>query len=169
MTGVAAQDDATLAHCRVDSPIGSLVLSAAPDALVAITLPGTHAPGPDTAADSAVLRAASAQLAEYFAGTRRAFDLPLRLRGTTFQRAVWAQLCAIPFGTTVTYSELAAAVGRPAAVRAVGQANGANPIPIVVPCHRVIAAGRRVGGYAGGPATKHALLGLEGVHDLRAL
>lgn len=169
MTAVSAHDDATLAHCRMDTPIGALVLSATPDALVAIALPGAPAPVPVAAADSAVLRAARTQLAEYFAGTRRAFDLPLRLQGTAFQRAVWAQLCAISFGATVTYGELAAAVGRPSAVRAVGQANGANPIPIVVPCHRVIATGRRIGGYAGGPAAKQALLGLEGVHDLRVL
>lgn len=109
------------------------------------------------------------ELDEYFGGERRAFSLPVRLDGTDFQRSVWSGLQAIPFGATRSYGELAAAVLRPGAARAVGQANGSNPLPIVVPCHRVVAAGGAIGGYAGdwgegeGIARKRWLLRHEGV------
>jgi len=103
------------------------------------------------------------QLAEYLAGRRRDFDLPLDLAGTEFQKLCWQELLRIPFGETRTYGELARSIGRPAAVRAVGQANHDNPIGVVVPCHRVIGADGSLTGYGGGLAMKRALLELEGV------
>jgi methylated-DNA-[protein]-cysteine S-methyltransferase len=108
-----------------------------------------------------VLARAAAQLAEYFAGTRRTFDLPLAPRGTGFQRIVWHALAKIPYGETRSYGELARAIGRPAASRAVGAANGKNPLSIVVPCHRVVGASGELTGYAGGVATKRWLLDHE--------
>lgn len=102
------------------------------------------------------------QLSEYFAGTRQRFDLDLWYQGTAFQMAVWEELADIPFGASISYRELASRVGRPKAVRAVGGANGRNPIPIVVPCHRVIGASGELGGYSGGVAMKRALLEFEG-------
>lgn len=105
------------------------------------------------------------ELGEYFAGTRRAFEQPIRPEGTEFQRLVWRELLAIPFGATRTYGELASALDRPGASRAVGAANGANPIPILVPCHRVVAAGGGLGGYSAGLERKRRLLELEGVVD----
>ena len=109
------------------------------------------------------LRAAARQLAQYLAGTRQAFDLPLDLSGgTPFQQAVWRALLAIPSGATTSYGALARALGSPTAVRAVGAAVGRNPISIVVPCHRVLGAGGALTGYAGGLARKQALLRLEG-------
>lgn len=153
----------------LDSPVGALAIAADDDAIVRISWPGpgeTVRPDPE-AARHAVLARASAQLAEYFAGARRAFDLPLAPAGTAFQRRVWDALARIPWGQTATYGQVAARVG--SAPRAVGGACGANPIPIVIPCHRVLAGGGRAGGYSGGRgiATKAALLRLEGV-DLAA-
>jgi len=101
------------------------------------------------------------QLKEYFAGQRRVFDLKLAARGTEFQRSVWNALTEIPYGQSISYGELAARLGNPGAVRAVGQANGANPIAIIVPCHRVIGANGKLTGYAGGLAHKHHLLAHE--------
>ena len=155
----------------VASPVGPLVLEATADALTEIRLPKDGkarragregAPGrpPEP------LTAARRQLDEYFAGRRRHFDLPLELAGTDFQRAVWWALADIAYGETVSYAELAAMVGRPTAFRAVGQANGANPIPIVLPCHRVVATGGRIGGYGGGLPVKRRLLALEGVEGI---
>ncbi|MFO7311704.1 MAG: methylated-DNA--[protein]-cysteine S-methyltransferase [Bacillota bacterium] len=109
------------------------------------------------------VRQAAAQLTEYFAGRRREFDFPLDLEGTPFQLAVWRCLCTIPFGETRSYAWVARAIGRPMAFRAVGQAIGNNPIPIVVPCHRVIASDGSFGGYTGGLDIKRFLLRLEGV------
>jgi methylated-DNA-[protein]-cysteine S-methyltransferase len=102
------------------------------------------------------------QLAEYFAGERREFALRLAPEGTPFERSVWDELLAIPFGATRSYGEIAQAIGRPGAARAVGRANGANPIPIVVPCHRVIGADGSLTGFGGGLAAKSHLLALEG-------
>jgi len=117
---------------------------------------------PGSRRDDDAFAAVRTQLDEYFAGTRTAFDVPLRLEGTGFQRAVWAQLCAIPYGTTISYGELARRVGNPKASRAVGLANGRNPIAVIVPCHRVIAGDGSLGGYGGGLDRKTALLDLEG-------
>ncbi|HEY8496776.1 MAG TPA: methylated-DNA--[protein]-cysteine S-methyltransferase [Limnochordales bacterium] len=110
----------------------------------------------------APVRQAAAQLKEYFAGHRREFDFPLDLEGTPFQLAVWRCLCSIPFGETRSYAWVARTIGRPTAFRAVGQAIGSNPIPIVVPCHRVIASDGSFGGYTGGLDIKRFLLRLEG-------
>ena len=107
--------------------------------------------------------AVAAQLREYFAGTRRDFDLALAPRGSEFQRRVWEELSRVPYGATISYAELAARVGRPGAARAVGRANGTNPIPVVIPCHRVIGADGSLTGYGGGMPLKRALLTLEGV------
>ncbi|WP_394795722.1 methylated-DNA--[protein]-cysteine S-methyltransferase [Armatimonas sp.] len=104
---------------------------------------------------------AKAQLTEYFAGTRTAFDLPLAASGTPFQKTVWAELVRIPYGKTFSYGELAARIGNPKASRAVGLANGKNPLSIVVPCHRVIGASGKLTGYGGGLERKEALLALE--------
>ena len=107
------------------------------------------------------------QLRDYFAGTRRQFDLPLDPQGTAFQMRVWQHLVTIPFGVTRSYRQVAEAIGSPAAVRAVGAANGANPIPIVVPCHRVIGANGKLTGYGGGLPLKQRLLELEGCTTMR--
>jgi methylated-DNA-[protein]-cysteine S-methyltransferase len=142
----------------MSSPLGTLRLDADGDELLAIHL---HAdPGPQRS--TPVLDAAVRQLGEYFAGERRAFDLPLAPRGTGFQQRVWQALLAIPYGETCSYSDVARAIGRPAASRAVGAANGKNPIAIVVPCHRVIGASGALTGYGGGLDTKRWLLALEG-------
>jgi methylated-DNA-[protein]-cysteine S-methyltransferase len=115
------------------------------------------------------LAAAAAQLDEYFAGERRDFDLELDLRGTEFQRAVWDELLRIPYGETMSYGELARRLGRPERVRAVGAANGRNPVAIVVPCHRVIGADGSLTGYGGGLDRKRALLAVEGSAPLALL
>jgi methylated-DNA-[protein]-cysteine S-methyltransferase len=117
-------------------------------------------PGPPEP-DHPLLRQAVRQLEEYFAGRRRAFDLPLDLRGTPFQVRVWEMLRTIPYGEISTYGDLARQLGRPGASRAVGAANGANPVAIVVPCHRVIGAGGALTGYGGGIERKRFLLALE--------
>lgn len=112
---------------------------------------------------SAVIEQAVRQLDEYFAGRRRAFDVPLLFAGTDFQKTVWNELLKIPFGTTISYGELARRIGMPEAVRAVANANGANALSIFAPCHRVIGSDRSLTGYAGGLAAKRALLELEGI------
>jgi methylated-DNA-[protein]-cysteine S-methyltransferase len=120
-------------------------------------------PPPASIRDDGALAEAAGEIDEYFAGARRAFTVPLVLRGTVFQRRVWEELCRIPYGETISYGELARRIGRPSAVRAVGLANGANPLAIVVPCHRVIGADGTLTGYGGGLPTKRQLLALEGV------
>ncbi len=157
----------TLATATMTTPIGRLTLIAADHGLTEIRFGGgavggadDHPPD-DDARDHPVLAAAVAQLAGYFAGTRRAFALPLAPTGTAFQRAVWQALGAIDYGHTTGYGALARALGRPTAARAVGAANGANPLPIVVPCHRVIGADGTLTGYAGGLAIKRWLLAHE--------
>ena len=112
--------------------------------------------------ESPVLKEAATQLEEYFAGERTDFDLRMELDGTPFQKEVWAELSRIPYGETISYGELARRVGRPKGPRAVGQANGRNPIAIIVPCHRVLAS-NGIGGYGGGLTVKRSLLALEGV------
>jgi methylated-DNA-[protein]-cysteine S-methyltransferase len=153
----------------VPSPIGELVLEGGEHALTDLVLPdSTRASAVagaehDPAAAPRALADAARQLGEYFAGDRTTFELALRTAGTPFQREVWAALAEIPYGETISYAELAASVARPHAFRAVGSANGANPIAIIVPCHRVITSGGSLGGYAGGLDAKRTLLALEGV------
>ena len=155
-----------LHRTTIPSPVGTLTLVASDAGLVAILWPD-DAPGrvrlaaAQEAPDHPVLAAAATQLAEYFAGTRTRFDLPLAPAGTDFQRAVWRALDAIPYGETRSYADIARAIGRPAASRAVGAANGRNPISIVTPCHRVVGASGALTGFAGGLATKRLLLSLE--------
>lgn len=115
---------------------------------------------PATSADPLLLDAAE-QLRAYFAGELRDFELPLAPHGTAFQRQVWVAVSAVPYGSTATYSEIATAVGRPNACRAVGAANGRNPIPVIVPCHRIIGAAGALTGYGGGLDRKRSLLDLE--------
>jgi len=142
------------------SSIGTLCLVAEDDRLVGLYLPDRPAPtGPK--ARSAVLTRTAAQLDEYFAGERRDFDLPLAPSGTEFQTTVWFALAKIPFGETCSYGELARVVGRPSASRAVGAANGANPISIILPCHRVIGSNGTLTGYGGGLPMKRWLLDHE--------
>jgi methylated-DNA-[protein]-cysteine S-methyltransferase len=148
----------------VESPVGPLLLSGDERALTGLRFGG----GPSRASaaswrrDDARFRPEGQQLAEYFAGRRTAFDVPLTLGGTPIERRVWDALLAIPHGTTTTYGELAVRVGAPGEARAVGSANARNPIAIVVPCHRVIGAGGKLTGYAGGVERKRALLAHEG-------
>jgi len=151
--------------CRIDTPIGPLLLTAnaAGTALARVSFGGQPAPG-GAPADTPLLRRAGAQLQEYFAGTRRAFDLPLDPSGTPFQQRCWAALRAIPYGQTRTYGQVAARLGAPKACRAVGMANHRNPLPIVVPCHRVVGADGSLTGYAGGLDVKRFLLELEQRH-----
>lgn len=147
------------------SPLGDLELESDGTALVRIRLPEERHPAPRQGVrrdDAAPFPEAVAQLDEYFAGRRRHFDLPLAPGGTPFQQAVWARLRRIPFGATTSYGALAGELGKPSACRAVGAANGRNPLPIVVPCHRVVGSDGRLTGYAGGLAAKQRLLQLEG-------
>jgi len=145
----------------VPSPLGSLAIAVdADERLVEIRLDGEAGAG---TRDARACATAATQLREYFAGKRRDFDLPLAPNGTVFQQRVWQALRAIPYGTLRSYGDVARAIGQPLAVRAVGQANGRNPLPIVIPCHRVIASDGSIGGYSGGLTVKHQLLALEGV------
>ena len=149
-----------LTTMMMPSPVGALWLCAEDDRLVGLYLPDRPAPsGPG--GRGGVLARAAAQLTEYFAGERRDFDLPLAPSGTEFQRAVWRALADIPFGATCSYGDLARAVGRPSASRAVGAANGKNPIAILLPCHRVIGASGELTGYGGGLPMKRWLLDHE--------
>lgn len=145
----------------VDTPLGLLRLVSDGKRLLAIEFEGRHGQPCDDGSDPA-LAACAAQLSEYFAGERRAFDLPLAPAGTAFQRRVRAALLQIPYGELRSYREIARAIGQPNAVRAVGAANGRNPLPIVVPCHRVVGSDGSLTGFAGGLEVKRRLLELEG-------
>lgn len=151
----------------IQSPIGTLRLFATDEGLRAVLWPQNDEKRlrleskPVERADHPVLAQAKRQLAEYFAGRRHAFDVPLDPVGTPFQLSAWAELRDIPYGATRTYGEQAAAIGRPKASRAVGAANGRNPLSIFVPCHRVIGADGSLTGFAGGLGTKRSLLALE--------
>jgi len=156
----------TYASKNVPTPVGLLKLVASDEALVAVLWenddPKRVRLGPLLENDEhPILLAAERQLAEYFAGARKTFDLPLDFAGTPFQRRVWAELLNIPFGQTRTYAEIATAIGHPRAFRAVGAANGKNPISIVAPCHRVIGEDGSLTGFAGGLKAKECLLGIE--------
>jgi methylated-DNA-[protein]-cysteine S-methyltransferase len=148
----------TLEQTSVSSPVGWLTLVASEQGLCAVNWGSA---GRKRQPQHPVLQAAATQLEEYFAGTRRTFDLQLDLRGTPFQVRTWSALAEIPYGTTVSYGEQARRLGVPRAVRAVGAANGSNPLPIVLPCHRVIGANGALTGYGGGLDVKQWLLAHE--------
>jgi methylated-DNA-[protein]-cysteine S-methyltransferase len=161
-------------YTEVDSPVGLLILKSEGEHLTGIYMSGTYMDAPsqlpaelhnwvlDPTAEP--LRETARQLEEYFQGARREFDLPLRLEGTDFQRRAWRNLLEIPYGKTRSYGEQAQRIGNPKASRAVGLANGRNPIPIVVPCHRVIGAHGSLTGFGGGIARKRWLLAHENQH-----
>lgn len=161
-----------LAHKTIHSPVGDLNLVASDKGLVAVLWqvekPNRVRLGALVQEPSdPILLETERQLAEYFAGKRRNFSVALDIRGTAFQRDVWEALLAIPFGETRSYRDLAAKLGNPRATRAVGAANGRNPISIIVPCHRVISSSGKLTGFAGGLAAKARLLALEQGHGLR--
>lgn len=152
---------------RVDSPIGRIEVASDGDAITSLAIERDGALPHDDLVDTGtnVLDRAAAQLAEYFANRRREFDLPVALAGTAFQQAVWQQLQTLPWGSATSYGAIGKATGRPTAGRAVGGAIGANPIPIIVGCHRVLASNKRITGYSGGNGipTKAWLLDHEGI------
>jgi methylated-DNA-[protein]-cysteine S-methyltransferase len=156
-TEVTILDDLNLRLVASDS--GLRAIDFEPWRPIQDTRPGKHA----------IAAEAERQLRAYFAGQLRRFDLPLDMRGTDFQLRVWHELESIPYGETRSYSQIAAAIGAPQAVRAVGAANGANPIPIIVPCHRVIGSSGKLVGYGGGLPLKKRLLALEGARSLSLL
>lgn len=151
-------------HTTTDSPVGELTLVATDGVLSGLYMVGQrHRPSQESfgEVDASPFDDVIGQLAEYFAGGRTEFDLPLNLAGTEFQRTVWAALCTIPYGETVSYGELAAMLGRPSASRAVGLANGKNPVGVIVPCHRVVGSTGGLTGYGGGLDRKRFLLDFE--------
>ena len=160
----------SLVFRRLASPVGELKLFASEDALVAVNFPSRHnymrgTPDPEAreVRRHALLDLAAAELTEYFKGRRKVFHTPLHAEGTEFQRTVWRALSDIPFGASRSYSDIARAIGRPKAVRAVGLANGCNPLAIIVPCHRVVGRDGSLTGYGGGLPAKRWLLEHEGI------
>ena len=157
-------NDATC-YSYCDAPIGRLLLTAQGGALTAIYF-ARHQEGLPKAEwrrDDAALAVAAEQIQTYFAGERTTFDVPLDLQGTAFEKRVWKELLEIPFGQVVSYRDIAERIGQPKACRAVGLANGRNPVPIIVPCHRVIGSNGSLTGYGGGLEIKERLLALEGI------
>jgi methylated-DNA-[protein]-cysteine S-methyltransferase len=155
---------ATLCYGYCDSPVGSLLVAGDGDRIYRIgfpTEPSTRRPPAEWRRDEALFEDAFRQLDAYFAGELTRFDLPLRFAGTAFQNRVWTALCDLAFGETISYGALASRIGKPTASRAVGGANGANPLPIVVPCHRVIGSDRSLTGFGGGIEIKRFLLAHE--------
>lgn len=154
----------TRSHTVLDSPVGALTLVATDGVLSGLYMEQQrHRPAEETFGepDPEPFGEVITQLGEYFAGRRKRFELPMALAGTDFQRRVWAELCEIPYGETVSYGELAARLGRPSASRAVGLANGKNPISLIVPCHRVVGSTGGLTGYGGGLPRKRFLLDFE--------
>ena len=155
---------AAICYTELASPIGPLLLAADDSGLREILfVNGRHPARPDAAwkRDAAPLAEPIRQLRAYFAGELEDFDLPQAPQGTPFQLKVWKLLCDIPYGETISYGELARRIGNPNASRAVGLANGSNPIPIIIPCHRVIGSNGKLTGYGGGLPIKEKLLALE--------
>jgi methylated-DNA-[protein]-cysteine S-methyltransferase len=154
----------TVSYTQIDSPVGPLLLAGDEVGLRAILFVNGRdkaKPYPEWHEDPKPLREAVKQLQAYFAGKLQEFDLPLAPEGTLFQQKVWKRLCDIPYGETISYGELAKRIGNPNASRAVGLANGSNPISIVIPCHRVIGSNGKLTGYGGGLPIKEKLLALE--------
>ncbi|MGI5347570.1 methylated-DNA--[protein]-cysteine S-methyltransferase [Streptomyces sp. CA-250714] len=153
-------------HTVIDSPVGPLTLVATDGTLSAVYMEKQrHRPAEETFGvrdpSTYAFEQAAEQLGEYFAGDRKEFTVPLQPQGTDFQRTVWNALCDIPYGETLSYGELAERIGRPGAARAVGLANGRNPVSIIVPCHRVIGSTGQLTGYGGGIERKRHLLDFE--------
>ncbi len=150
-------------YTRMESPVGPLLLAASEAGLhhILFTKGKRTTPDREWREDARPLQETIRQLRAYFAGELEEFDLPLAPQGTVFQRSVWSKLCNIPFGETISYGELARRIGNPKASRAVGLANGQNPIPIIIPCHRVIGSNGKLTGYGGGLPIKEKLLALE--------
>ena len=146
-------------YAIMETPLGPLTVASTPKGLAAVHF-GAATPQ-DGIVDETANREYTRQIAEYFDGRRVRFDLPLDVSGTTFQTAVWRELCEIPYGETRSYGEIAARIGKPGAARAVGMANNENPIAVIVPCHRVIGRDGSLTGYAGGIHLKKKLLSLE--------
>jgi methylated-DNA-[protein]-cysteine S-methyltransferase len=149
---------------RVPTPLGEVTVVADDDWLTELHLPGDRGVVPDDATEGGpTVDRAAQQLGEWFAGEREHFDLPLAPAGTAFQRRVWAALVGVPYGETASYGDIAAAIGQPTATRAVGAANGRNPIPLIIPCHRIIGTDGSLTGYSGGGGieTKRYLLDFE--------
>jgi methylated-DNA-[protein]-cysteine S-methyltransferase len=160
----------TVIYTHASSPLGDLLLTSDGERLTGLYFPchqDRHAPGPDWRHDAGRFADVRQQLDAYFAGESAQFDVPLAMTGTPFERRVWSALRRVAYGTTVSYRDIAQRIGQATACRAVGMANGRNPIPIIVPCHRVIGADGSLTGYGGGLETKRWLLELEGV-ELRA-
>jgi methylated-DNA-[protein]-cysteine S-methyltransferase len=162
-------------HAVVDTGLGEITVVAADDSIVGLYFPGHWYPPTAetlgvrvTAADDPLLTEAAAQLADYLAGYRTSFDLPIATLGDPLQESVWAILKEIPFGTTTTYGEIAARLGNRALAQAVGQAVGHNPISIIVPCHRVLGSNGKLTGFAGGLRRKQMLLELEEPTSVKA-
>jgi methylated-DNA-[protein]-cysteine S-methyltransferase len=158
----------TTVFSLLESPIGELLLTGDGVSVTGIWMQSHRSEWRHTKGwtrDDRALASTRAQLTEYFAGERTEFDLPLAPEGTAFQRRVWTELCAIPYGTTISYGELARRIGQPTAARAVGLANGSNPLPLVVPCHRVIGADGSLTGFGGGIERKRWLLAHEKRHS----
>ena len=154
----------TIAYTHLETVLGTLLLAGDEAGLRVISFTNgrrpTHADS-SWRKDEAPMREVTRQLRAYFAGKLEKFDIPLAPEGTPFQLKVWKELCEIPYGETISYGELACRVGNPRAARAVGLANGANPIPIVIPCHRVVGSNGKLTGYGGGLPIKEKLLALE--------
>ena len=151
-------------YTTMESPVGPLLLAADEGGLRFISFAGKKRavrPQGDWTENPKPFAEVARQLRAYFRGELKEFDIPLNMRGTEFQLRVWESLCSIPYGETTSYGEIARRIGRPEAVRAVGAANGSNPIPIVVPCHRVIGSNFSLTGYGGGLSIKEKLLALE--------
>lgn len=155
----------TIKYAVMPSPLGEIQIAASSQGIVRLALPSQadiRPFDPSWERDDSVAAAAQRQLREYFAGTRKTFDVALDMAGTDFQQTVWQALQTVPWGVTKTYGQLAQQINRPKAVRALGAANGANPVPIIVPCHRIIGANGKLTGYFGGESIKAYLLTLEG-------
>ena len=156
--------DSRVFYTRLDSPVGALFLTSDGEAITELFME-KHKGGPkpigDWRRDDGLFREAANQLRAYFAGELTEFDLPLATGGAPFQQRVWAELRRIPYGSTISYGELARRIGNPKASRAVGAANGSNPISIIIPCHRLIGSNGNLTGYGGGIERKKFLLGLE--------
>lgn len=152
---------ASMIHTSLSTPIGELVLVGDGESLTQIQLPGRHRPVAGAVRDDGAFAEPIAQLERYFGGELQEFDLALAPRGGDFDRLVWDQLQRIPYGETASYGEVAKAIGHAEAFRAVGAANGRNPLPIIVPCHRVIGSDGKLVGFGGGLSAKRRLLELE--------